>query len=87
MNSCVHSQGFNPAFGKFASRLGQNQKVKLGKIDCDANEKSCKSIDATPLLLWLENGKTVEQYTGNRTVKLLENFVKRKLNEKMNIRN
>lgn len=70
--------------------------VNIGKIDCHKNQKACERIFESPLFLWLENGKIIEQYKNNRTVeehrenrtvKFLEDYVERKLKEKMNKKN
>lgn len=80
---CIHANNLNPIWDKLASVLDQNASVRIGKIDCDKYQTEiCDeySIRSSPTILWLENGENIDEFNGDRSVKLLKSFVDNKLN-------
>lgn len=60
-----------------ASSLEHDTTVSIGKVDCTEYRPICKDFDVKgyPTLLWLENGKKVDKYTGPRTIEDFKAYI------------
>ncbi|KAG5684013.1 hypothetical protein PVAND_013266 [Polypedilum vanderplanki] len=81
---CGHCQKLSPIWNDLASALEHDESVNIAKIDCTEHRPICKDFDVKgyPTLLWLENGKKVDKYSGSRTVEDLKDYVEKRLNTK-----
>lgn len=59
-----------PIFEELARSLEHETTVSIAKVDCTEYRPICKDFDVKgyPTLLWLEDGKKVDKYTGPRTL-------------------
>ena len=64
-----------------ASALEHDESVTIAKLDCTEYRPICKDFDVKgyPTLLWLEDGKKVDKYSGPRTVEDLKAYVENRL--------
>lgn len=76
-------QRLEPTWELFARKVSsESLPVGIGKVDCVAHAQLCKDerILAFPTLRWYKNGKVVmPDYSGDRTVDALLNYVKKKM--------
>jgi thioredoxin domain-containing protein 5 len=54
--------------------------VNIGKVDCTEHRPICKEFDVKgyPTLLWLENGKKIDKYSGPRSLDDLKAYIERR---------
>ena len=74
---CGHCQRLAPTFEELARALEHESTVTIAKLDCTEYRPICKEFDVKgyPTLLWLENGKKVDKYTGPRSLSDLKDYV------------
>lgn len=74
---CGHCQKLAPTFEDLANSVEHDTTVKIAKLDCTEYRPICKEFDVKgyPTLLWLENGKKVDKYSGPRSLDDLKAYV------------
>lgn len=75
---CGHCKALAPTWEKLAKNPGV-KGVKLSKMDCTKEEKTCKQyeVNGYPTLLYFRDGKKLEDYTGQKTEADLKKFMKK----------
>jgi thioredoxin domain-containing protein 5 len=60
--------------------LEHDTTVNIAKLDCTEYRPICKDFDVKgyPTLLWLENGKKVDKYSGPRSLEDLKGYVEQR---------
>lgn len=78
---CGHCQRLAPIWNDLASALEHDESVNIAKLDCTEYRPICKDFDVKgyPTLLWIEDGKKVDKYSGPRTVEDLKAYVENRL--------
>lgn len=73
-----------PTWSELATSLEYDNTVNVAKIDCTEYRPICKDFDVKgfPTILWLENGKKVDRYSGPRTVEDFKAYVEKRLETK-----
>lgn len=76
----MHSQHLAPAWSELASSLEFDNSVSISKIDCTVDRPICQEFEVKgyPTLLWIEDGKKVEKYSGSRSLEEFKAFIERK---------
>ncbi|KYN22709.1 Thioredoxin domain-containing protein 5 [Trachymyrmex cornetzi] len=74
---CGHCQKLAPTWDELANSLRNDDVVSISKIDCTQHRIICGQFDIKgyPTLLWIEEGKKVDKYTGQRTHEELKAYV------------
>lgn len=74
---CGHCQKLAPTWEELANSLRHDDAVGISKIDCTRHRSVCGQFDIKgyPTLLWLEDGKKIDKYTGQRTHEDLKVYV------------
>lgn len=74
----------SPIWSDLADSLEHDESVNIAKLDCTEFRPICKDFDVKgyPTLLWLEDGKKVDKYSGPRTVEDLKEYVEKRLGSK-----
>ncbi|XP_011159540.1 thioredoxin domain-containing protein 5 homolog [Solenopsis invicta] len=74
---CGHCQKLAPTWDELANSLRNDDVVSISKIDCTQHRSVCGQFDIKgyPTLLWIEDGKKVDKYTGQRTHEELKTYV------------
>lgn len=74
---CGHCQKLAPTWEELANSLRNDDSVSISKIDCTQHRWICGQFDIQgyPTLLWIEDGKKVDKYTGQRTHEELKAYV------------
>ncbi|KYN06001.1 Thioredoxin domain-containing protein 5 [Cyphomyrmex costatus] len=74
---CGHCQKLAPIWDELANSLRNDDAVSISKIDCTQHLSICGQFDIKgyPTLLWIENGKKMNKYTGQRTHEELKTYV------------
>lgn len=74
---CGHCQKLAPTWDALAKSLEYDTTVTIAKVDCTVHRSVCNTFDIKgyPTLLWIEDGKKVEKYQGQRTHEDLKAFV------------
>lgn len=74
---CGHCQKLAPTWEELANSLRNDDSVSISKIDCTQHRWVCGQFDIKgyPTLLWIEDGKKVDKYTGQRTHEELKAYV------------
>jgi len=77
---CGHCQKLAPTFEELARSLEHDTTVSIAKLDCTEYRPICKDFEVKgyPTLLWLENGKKVDKYSGQRSIEDLKAYVEQK---------
>ena len=80
---CGHCQRLEPTWLKLASRLQDESRVSISRIDCDQNKDACNKygIKGYPTLLWILDGLRIHKYDGARQIDQLESYVRNKIHE------
>lgn len=75
---CGHCKAMAPTWEKVAKSPGV-KGVKLSKIDCTKEEKTCKQYEVSgyPTLLYFRDGKKIEDYHGQKTEADIKKFLKK----------
>ncbi|XP_068154906.1 thioredoxin domain-containing protein 5 homolog [Drosophila tropicalis] len=78
---CSHCQRLAPTWEDLAKELITVTSVTISKIDCTQYRSICQDFEVKgyPTLLWIEDGKKIEKYSGSRDLPTLKAYV-----EKMN---
>lgn len=73
-----------PTWNELATSLEYDNTVNVAKIDCTEYRPICKDFDVKgfPTILWLENGKKVDKYSGPRTVEDFKAYIEKRLETK-----
>ncbi|XP_050466550.1 thioredoxin domain-containing protein 5 homolog [Cataglyphis hispanica] len=74
---CGHCQKLAPTWDKLANSLRNDDIVSISKIDCTQHRSICGQFDIKgyPTLLWIEDGKKIDKYIGERTHEELKAYV------------
>ncbi|XP_077297082.1 thioredoxin domain-containing protein pretaporter [Arctopsyche grandis] len=66
---CGHCQRLAPTWEKLAETFVDSGAVSIGKVDCTLYRDICTEFDVKgyPTLLWIEDGKRIEKYSGQRS--------------------
>lgn len=85
---CHHCQKLAPTWEELANSLHNNNNnnyIRISKVDCTQHQAVCWqfNIKGYPTLLWIEDGKKVDKYSGQRTQEDLKAYVSKML-EKSN---
>lgn len=88
---CGHCQKLAPTWEELANSLRNDNYVSISKVDCTQHRSVCGQfeIKGYPTLLWIEDGKKVDKYTGQRTHEELKVYVSKMLekgNDQANIK-
>lgn len=72
-----HCQKLAPVFEELARALEHDNTVSIAKVDCTEYRPICKEFDVKgyPTLLWMEDGKKVDKYSGPRSLDDLKAYV------------
>ncbi|KAF2901047.1 hypothetical protein ILUMI_05103 [Ignelater luminosus] len=83
---CGHCQKLAPVWEQLAQSLEFETDVNIAKIDCTQYRSICNEFDIKgyPTLLWLEDGKKIDKYQGQRTHEDLKAYVNRMLGSAVN---
>ncbi|XP_043604278.1 thioredoxin domain-containing protein 5 homolog [Bombus pyrosoma] len=88
---CGHCQKLAPTWEELANSLRNDNYVSISKVDCTQHRSVCGQFDIKgyPTLLWIEDGKKVDKYAGQRTHEELKVYVSKMLekeNDQANIK-
>ncbi|XP_043667732.1 thioredoxin domain-containing protein 5 homolog [Vespula pensylvanica] len=74
---CGHCQKLAPVWEDLANSLRNDDSVSISKVDCTLFRSVCEQfeIKGYPTLLWIEDGKKMDKYTGQRTHEDLKTYV------------
>ncbi|KAH0945787.1 hypothetical protein HN011_000786 [Eciton burchellii] len=74
---CGHCQKLAPTWDELANSLRNDDIVSISKIDCTRHRSICGQFDIKgyPTLLWIEDGKKIDKYIGQRTHEELKTYV------------
>lgn len=74
-------QHLAPIWSELASSLEYDNSVSISKIDCTVDRPICQEFEVKgyPTLLWIENGKKLEKYSGSRSLEEFKSFIERKI--------
>lgn len=75
---CSHCQRLAPTWEELSKSFENDKSVKIAKIDCTVYRPICQEFEVKgyPTLLWIENGKKIEKYSGGRAHDDLTTYVK-----------
>jgi len=78
---CGHCQKLAPVWEKLAETLEFEPDISIAKLDCTQYRSICNQFDIKgyPTLLWIEEGKKVDKYQGQRTHEDLKSYVNKML--------
>lgn len=81
---CGHCQKLAPTWEQLAKTLEFETDVSIGKVDCTQYRSVCNifEVKGYPTLLWIENGKKVDKYQGDRSHDDLKQYVNKMLGSK-----
>lgn len=76
---CGHCQRLAPTWDELAKSLEYDTTVKIAKIDCTQFKPICQDFEVKgyPTLLWIEDGKKIEKYSGPRSHEDLKAYVEK----------
>uniref|UniRef100_A0A2M4A5E6 Putative disulfide-isomerase tiga n=1 Tax=Anopheles triannulatus TaxID=58253 RepID=A0A2M4A5E6_9DIPT len=76
---CGHCTKLAPTWEELAVSLEHERDIRLSKIDCTRFRPICTDFEVKgyPTLLWIEDGKKIEKYTGPRSHSELKQYVSR----------
>jgi len=74
---CGHCQKLAPTWEALAQSLEEDKSISIAKIDCTTSREACKEFEVKgyPTLLWIEDGKKVGKYQGDRSAEDLKKFI------------
>nr|XP_045615779.1 thioredoxin domain-containing protein 5 homolog [Procambarus clarkii] len=80
---CGHCQRLTPTWESLAKSFEHDKSVTIGKLDCTQFRQICNDYEVKgyPTLLWIEDGKKIEKYTGDRSHEDLKEFTVRMLGD------
>uniref|UniRef100_A0A2M3Z260 Putative disulfide-isomerase tiga n=1 Tax=Anopheles braziliensis TaxID=58242 RepID=A0A2M3Z260_9DIPT len=76
---CGHCTKLAPTWEELAVSLEHERDIRVSKIDCTRFRPICTDFEVKgyPTLLWIEDGKKIEKYTGPRSHDELKQYVSR----------
>ncbi|XP_017115132.1 thioredoxin domain-containing protein 5 homolog [Drosophila elegans] len=76
---CSHCQRLAPTWEDLAKKLVKEPGVTISKIDCTQFRSICQDFEVKgyPTLLWIEDGKKIEKYSGTRDLTTLKTYVEK----------
>lgn len=76
---CSHCQRLAPTWEELAKELAKEPAVTISKIDCTQFRSICQDFEVKgyPTLLWIEDGKKIEKYSGARDLSTLKTYVEK----------
>ncbi|GAB0094447.1 Thioredoxin domain-containing protein 5 homolog [Sergentomyia squamirostris] len=80
---CGHCQKLAPTWTDLAKALEHQKTVSISKLDCTQYRPICLDFEVKgyPSLLWIEDGKKVEKYSGGRSLEDLKAYVEKMLGD------
>jgi thioredoxin domain-containing protein 5 len=74
---CGHCQKLAPVWEQLAKSLEFDSSISIAKLDCTQHRTICNQFEVKgyPTLLWIEDGKKVDKYQGDRTHEDLKLYV------------
>ncbi|XP_046734653.1 thioredoxin domain-containing protein 5 homolog [Diprion similis] len=74
---CGHCQKLAPTWDELANSFAHGDLVSISKVDCTQHRSVCGQFDIKgyPTLLWIEDGKKIDKYTGQRSHEELKTYV------------
>ncbi|XP_058820721.1 thioredoxin domain-containing protein 5 homolog [Topomyia yanbarensis] len=74
---CGHCNKLAPTWEELARTLEHDTSISISKIDCTQYRPICTDFEVKgyPTLLWIEDGKKIEKYSGSRTHEDLKAYV------------
>ncbi|KAG7172585.1 thioredoxin domain-containing protein 5 homolog [Homarus americanus] len=80
---CGHCQRLAPTWESLAKTFEHDKSVTIGKLDCTQFRDICTEYEVKgyPTLLWIEDGKKIEKYAGDRSHEDLKKFTVRSLGD------
>ncbi|CAH0392699.1 unnamed protein product [Bemisia tabaci] len=81
---CGHCQKLAPTWNSLAKSFESDPKVRISKIDCTIHDSVCINLEirSYPTLLWFEDGRKVEKYSGHRNLEDFQAYVQKMLDSK-----
>ncbi|CAH1118772.1 unnamed protein product [Phaedon cochleariae] len=81
---CGHCQKLAPTWEQLANSLEFQTDVSIAKVDCTQHRTVCNNFEVKgyPTLLWIENGKRVDKFQGERSHDNLKEYVNKMLGTK-----
>ncbi|MCD6085603.1 thioredoxin [bacterium] len=78
---CFPCKMMEPVLEEIKNEFGD--KIKIGKVNVDENPLIASSfmVNAIPVLILFKNGKIVEKFTGVQAKKVIEEAIKKIINE------
>uniref|UniRef100_A0A0C9RNX6 Txndc5_0 protein n=1 Tax=Fopius arisanus TaxID=64838 RepID=A0A0C9RNX6_9HYME len=78
---CGHCQKLAPTWDELAQSNSHHTLVSISKVDCTQYRSVCEQFDIKgyPTLLWIENGKKIDKYSGDRGLEHLQEYVNKML--------
>jgi thioredoxin domain-containing protein 5 len=69
----------SPVWDELAKTLEHDSSVSISKIDCTQFRPICQDFEVKgyPTLLWIEDGKKLEKYSGARSIDDFKVFVEK----------
>ncbi|XP_066581496.1 thioredoxin domain-containing protein 5 homolog [Prorops nasuta] len=80
---CGHCQKLAPTWEELANSLKNDNSISISKVDCTQHRSVCGQFDIKgyPTLLWIEDGKKIDKYTGQRNHEELKLYVETMLDK------
>ncbi|XP_017883710.1 thioredoxin domain-containing protein 5 [Ceratina calcarata] len=80
---CGFCKKLAPVWEELANSLRNNNHVSISRVDCISHPIVCEKfeIEGFPTMLWIEDGKKVDKYTGQRTHEELKAYVSKMLDK------
>ncbi|XP_019526297.3 thioredoxin domain-containing protein 5 homolog isoform X1 [Aedes albopictus] len=74
---CGHCTKLAPTWEELAKSLEYDTSISISKIDCTQYRPICTDFEVKgyPTLLWIEDGKKIEKYSGSRSHEDLKAYV------------
>ncbi|XP_055587019.1 thioredoxin domain-containing protein 5 homolog [Uranotaenia lowii] len=74
---CGHCTKLAPTWEELAKTLEHDSSISISKIDCTQYRPICTDFEVKgyPTLLWIEDGKKIEKYSGSRSHEELKAYV------------
>lgn len=74
---CGHCTKLAPTWEELAKTLEHDTSISISKIDCTQYRPICTDFEVKgyPTLLWIEDGKKIEKYSGSRSHEELKAYV------------
>jgi thiol-disulfide isomerase/thioredoxin len=78
---CGHCKKFKPTWNEFKKRMASNgSNIEVVDLQCDLNEENeqkCKELEVAgyPTVLFMNSNGERKEYSGDRTIESLVNFV------------